>query len=352
VYSNLSALMNEEIIGVSPAFKQVLALVRMIAKSDSVTLIQGETGTGKEVIASAIHNQSSRSQRPLVKLNCAAIPGPLLESELFGHERGAFTGACAQTKGRFQLADKGTLFLDEIGDLPLELQPKLLRALQEQEFERLGSSQTIRVNVRVLAATNQDLSHLVANKQFRADLYYRLNVIPISLPALRERAEDIPLLAKHFVKRFSARLGKPIDAIPDEVMEVLKAHHWPGNIRELQNFIERAVVLSPGPVLRPPLTELKRMTRQPTAAATRTLAEAEREHILDVLQQTDWLIGGRHGAAERLGLPRMTLVYKMQRLGIEPRRLHRMRPARDAPPLVTRAGSGPAGEHFESVAAS
>ena len=200
MYNNLGALTDEEIIGLSPAFQQVLALVRMIAKSDSVTLIQGETGTGKEVIASAIHNQSSRRQGPFVKLNCAAIPGPLLESELFGHERGAFTGACVQTKGRFQMADRGTLFLDEIGDLPLELQPKLLRALQEQEFERLGSGQTIRVNVRVVAATNQDLSKLVANKQFRADLYYRLNVIPINLPPLRERVQDIPLLVEYFVK--------------------------------------------------------------------------------------------------------------------------------------------------------
>ena len=323
--NNLSALMDEEIVGLSPAFQQVLALVRMIAKSDSVTLIQGETGTGKEVIASAIHNQSSRRQGPFVKLNCAAIPGPLLESELFGHERGAFTGACAQTKGRFQMADRGTLFLDEIGDLPLELQPKLLRALQEQEFERLGSGQTIRVNVRVVAATNQDLSKLVANKQFRADLYYRLNVIPINLPPLRERVQDIPLLVEYFVRKLSARLDRSIDLIPDEVMEVLKAHDWPGNIRELQNFIERAVVFSPESVLRLPLTDLKLMTKQPSAAVSRTLADAEREHILDVLKQTDGLIGGMHGAASRLGLPRTTLVYKMRKLGIEARRSHRSR---------------------------
>ncbi len=317
--------MDEEIVGLSPAFQQVLALVRMIAKSDSVTLIQGETGTGKEVIASAIHNQSSRRQGPFVKLNCAAIPGPLLESELFGHERGAFTGACVQTKGRFQMADRGTLFLDEIGDLPLELQPKLLRALQEQEFERLGSGQTIRVNVRVVAATNQDLSELVANKQFRADLYYRLNVIPINLPPLRERVQDIPLLVEYFVRKLSARLDRYIDLIPDEVMEVLKAHDWPGNIRELQNFIERAVVFSPESVLRLPLTDLKLMTKQPSAAVSRTLADAEREHILDVLKQTDGLIGGMHGAASRLGLPRTTLVYKMRKLGIEARRSHRSR---------------------------
>jgi len=322
---------DEEIIGLSPAFQQVLALVGMIAKSDSVTLIQGETGTGKEVIASAIHHQSSRRQGPFVKLNCAAIPGPLLESELFGHERGAFTGACVQTKGRFQMADRGTLFLDEIGDLPLELQPKLLRALQEQEFERLGSSQTIRVDVRVVAATNQDLAKLVANKQFRLDLYYRLNVIPISLPPLRERVQDIPLLVEYFVRKLSARLAKSIDVIPDEVMEVLKAHDWPGNIRELQNFIERAVVFSPESVLRLPLTDLKLMTKQPSAAASRTLADAEREHILDVLKQTDGLIGGMHGAASRLGLPRTTLVYKMRKLGIEPRRAHRRGSVQEAP---------------------
>ena len=334
--------MNQEIVGHSPAFQQVLNLVGAIAKSDSVTLIQGETGTGKEVIAQAIHQQSSRSHGPFVKLNCAAIPGPLLESELFGHERGAYTGACTQTKGRFQLADQGTLFLDEIGDLPLELQPKLLRALQEQEFERLGSSQTIRVDVRVVAATNQDLAQLVAKKQFRADLYYRLNVIPICLPPLRERVQDIPLLVEHFVRKLSARLNKPIDLIPDEVMEVLKAHDWPGNIRELQNFIERAVVFSPESVLRLPLTDLKQMTKQPSAAASRTLADAEREHILDVLKQTDGLIGGLHGAATRLGLPRTTLVYKMRKLGIEARRSHRSR-------SVQPAGDGLATERVGAV---
>jgi formate hydrogenlyase transcriptional activator len=298
----------------------------MVAKSDSVTLIQGETGTGKEVIARALHNQSSRRQGPFVTLNCAAIPGPLLESELFGHERGAFTGACAQTKGRFQLADRGTLFLDEIGDLPLELQPKLLRALQEQEFERLGSSQTIRVNVRVVAATNQNLAQLVAAKQFRADLFYRLNVIPICLPPLRERVEEIPLLVEYFVRKYSERFNKPIDLIPVEVMEVLKAHDWPGNIREVQNFIERALVFSPESVLRLPLADLKRMTKQPSASASHTLAEAEREHILGVLKETDGQIGGQSGAAMRLGLPRTTLVYKMRKLGIEPRRSHRARP--------------------------
>jgi formate hydrogenlyase transcriptional activator len=306
-----------EIVGRSLAFQQVLNLVRMVGNSDCVTLIQGETGTGKEVIARAIHNQSSRRQGPFVALNCAAIPGPLLESELFGHERGAFTGACAQTKGRFQLADRGTLFLDEIGDLPLELQPKLLRALQEQEFERLGSSQTIRVNVRVVAATNQNLAHLVAAKQFRADLYYRLDVIPICLPPLRERVDDIPLLVEHFVRKYSVRFNKPIDLIPDEVMEALQGHDWPGNIRELQNFIERALVFSPESVLRLPLADLKRLTKQPSASALHTLADAEREHILGVLKETDGKIGGQSGAATRLGLPRTTLVYKMRKLGIE-----------------------------------
>jgi formate hydrogenlyase transcriptional activator len=326
----------DEIVGRSLAFQQVLNLVRMVANSDSVTLIQGETGTGKEVIARAIHDQSSRRQGPFVALNCAAIPGPLLESELFGHERGAFTGACAQTKGRFQLADRGTLFLDEIGDLPLELQPKLLRALQEQEFERLGSSQTIRVNVRVVAATNQNLAQLVAAKQFRTDLYYRLNVILICLPPLRERVEDIPLLVEYFVRKYSARLSKPIGVIPDEVMEALKAHDWPGNIRELQNFIERALVFSPESVLRLPLADLKRMTKQPSGAS-RTLADAEREFILGVLKETEGKIGGQSGAATRLGLPRTTLVYRMRKLGIETCRSRRARPIQHLPDGQCRA---------------
>jgi formate hydrogenlyase transcriptional activator len=334
----------QEIVGHSPAFQYVLNQVRIIAKTDSVTLIQGETGTGKEVVARAIHNQSSRGRGPLVKLNCAAIPGPLLESELFGHERGAFTGAVVQTKGRFQQADQGTLFLDEIGDLPLELQPKLLRALQEQEFERLGGNQTIRVNVRVIAATNQDLWQLVAKKQFRADLYYRLNVIPLHLPPLRERVEDIPHLVDYFVQKFSMRLNKIIEVIPDEVMQILKAHDWPGNIRELQNTIERAVVLSTGPVLRPTLTELRQMSKQPTAAAAQTFAEASREHILEVLEQTRWMIGGRDGAAERLGLPRTTLIYKMRKLGIEARRAQRSRPA-------AQIGLDPGPARFQAAAA-
>jgi formate hydrogenlyase transcriptional activator len=342
--NNSAASINieQEVIGASLPFQNLLNRVRLIAPTDSVTLIQGETGTGKEVIARAIHNYSSRHQGPFVKLNCAAIPAPLLESELFGHERGAFTGAFAQTKGRFQLAHNGTLFLDEIGDLPLELQPKLLRVLQEQEFERLGSSQTICVNVRVVAATNHDLAQLVAAKQFRADLYYRLNVIPISLPPLRERSEDIPLLVRHFVQKFSARLNKVIEEIPSEVMEVLKAHDWPGNVRELQNFIERAVVLSPGSVLRPTLAELTQMIKQPSAAVARTLAEAERDHILEVLKLTDWLIGGRDGAAARLGLPRTTLVYKMAKLGINSRSSRKTHSVRQYPTGASQMFGSPA----------
>ena len=308
-----------DLIGSSPKFRAVLTDVERIAPVDSAVLIQGETGTGKEVIARAIHEASPRRHNRFIALNCAAIPGALLESELFGHERGAFTGACSQTKGRFQMADGGTLFLDEIGDMPLELQPKLLRALQEQEFERLGSGHTIRVSVRVVAATNQDLGELVSKKLFRADLFYRLNVIPLCLPPLRERVQDIAQLTEFFVAKFSARLNKTIDLIPGEVIECLKSHDWPGNIRELQNFIERAVVLSPGQTLRPTLTELHRMTKQPAAVA-QTFAEASRDHILEVLEQSRWMIGGCDGAAARLGLPRTTLIYKMRKLGIEARR--------------------------------
>ena len=336
----------DEIVGRSSAFQNVLNQVQIIAKSDSVTLIQGETGTGKEVIARAIHDQSLRSRGPFVKLNCAAIPGPLLESELFGHERGAFTGAFAQTKGRFQQADHGTLFLDEIGDLPLELQPKLLRALQEQEFERLGGCQTIRVNVRVVAATNQDLARLVAHKQFRPDLYYRLNVIPIDLPPLRERVSDIPLLVDHFVRIFSERMNRPIERVPEEVMESLKQHDWPGNIRELQNFIERAVVMSPGPVLRPALAELRQVMRPESPTASQTLAAAERDYILEVLNQTNWLIGGQQGAAARLGLPRTTLIYKMTKLGIETRRSPRRPHLQALPPLAARETAAAASGAF------
>src|SRR6202451_779759 len=318
-----------DLIGSSPKFRALLTQVARVAAVDSAVLIQGETGTGKEVVARAIHEASPRRNQRFVALNCAAIPSALLESELFGHERGAFTGACTQTKGRFQQAEGGTLFLDEIGDMPLELQPKLLRALQEREFERLGSSQTVRVNVRVVAATNQDLAQLVSKKLFRADLFYRLNVIPICLPPLRERVQDIPPLAEFFAAKFAACFNKSIDSIPDEVMAVLKAHDWPGNIRELQNFIERAVLFSPGSVLRLPL-DLKQTVKPRSESASPTLSDADREHILETLTQTDWLIGGKDGAADRLGLPRTTLLYKMRKLGIEIRRSSRARPVRQA----------------------
>src|ERR1700733_10057513 len=308
-----------DLIGCSPKFRAVLTDVERIAPVDSAVLIQGETGTGKEVIARAIPEASPRRNQRFVALNCAAIPSALLESELFGHERGAFTGACTQTKGRFQMADGGTLFLDEIGDMPLELQPKLLRVLQEREFERLGSTQTVRVNVRVVAATNQDLAELVNKKLFRADLFYRLNVIPLCLPPLRERIQDIQALTEFFVAKFAACLNKPIDLIPDEVVALLKAHDWPGNIRELQNFLERAVLFSPGSVLRLPLG-LKHTVKQSSESTSRTLADADREHILETLEQANWLIGGQDGAANRLGLPRTTLIYKMRKLGIETRR--------------------------------
>src|ERR1700734_2175643 len=316
--------MTPDLIGSSPKFRALLTDVAKVARVDSAVLIQGETGTGKEGIARAIHEATPRRHNRFVALNCAAIPSALLESELFGHERGAFTGACAQTKGRFQMADGGTLFLDEIGDMPLELQPKLLRALQEREFERLGSAQTVRVNARAVAATNQDLGQLVSRKLFRADLFYRLNVIPICLPPLRERVQDIPALTEFFVAKFAACFNKPIDLIPDEVIAVLKAHDWPGNIRELQNFIERAVLFSPGSVLRLPL-DLKRTVKQSSENVSRTLADADREHILETLEQADWLIGGQDGAANRLGLPRTTLIYKMRKLGIETRRSSRAR---------------------------
>jgi transcriptional regulator with GAF, ATPase, and Fis domain len=316
-----------DLIGSSPKFRALMTMVETVAPVDSAVLIQGETGTGKEVIARAIHEAGPRRSQRFVALNCAAIPSALLESELFDHERGAFTGACTQTKGRFQMADGGTLFLDEIGDMPLELQPKLLRALQEREFERLGSTQTVRVNVRVVAATNQDLEQLVAKKLFRADLFYRLNVIPICLPPLRERVQDIRPLTEFFVAKFAARLNKTIDLIPDEVVEVLQAHDWPGNIRELQNCIERAMLYSPGSVLRLPL-DLRPTVKQPSESTTRTLADADREHILETLEQANWLIGGQEGAANRLGLPRTTLIYKMRKLGIEARRSLGARPNR------------------------
>jgi DNA-binding NtrC family response regulator len=303
----------EEIVGTSSALKAVLKQVEVVAPTDSTVLIQGETGTGKELIARIIHRISSRRNRPFVKLNCAAIPLGLLESELFGHERGAFTGAVTQKIGRFELAHRGTLFLDEVGDIPPELQPKLLRVLQEQEFERLGSTQTQRVDVRLVAATNRNLTQMVAERQFRQDLYFRLNVFPVVIPPLRDRAADIPDLARHFVDEYSRRMNKRIDSIPEQTMGMLCRYSWPGNIRELQNFIERSVILSSGPLLRAPLTELEQNFE---TASMGTLDEAERRHILNALEETKWVVGGGRGAAARLGLKRTTLLSKMERLGI------------------------------------
>jgi len=305
----------EEIIGESAALKRILKQVETVAPTDSTALIQGETGTGKELIARAIHNLSKRRERTFVKMNCAAIPTGLLESELFGHERGAFTGAIAQKVGRFELAHQGTLFLDEVGDIPLELQSKLLRVLQEQEFERLGSNRTIRVDVRLVAATNRDLARMVADKQFRSDLYYRFNVFPIVSPPLRDRPEDIPVLIRYFAQKHARRMNKRIETIPAEAMATLSKYHWPGNIRELENLIERSVILSHGPDLHVPLGELKApATAAPNGGAT--LEVAEREHILRVLRETDWVIGGPSGAAARLGMKRTTLQSKMRKLGI------------------------------------
>jgi formate hydrogenlyase transcriptional activator len=303
-----------DLIGSSPKFRAVLDAINMVASANCSVLVQGETGTGKEVIAQAIHDASPRRQNRFVALNCAAIPSALLESELFGHERGAFTGAVNQTAGRFQTADRGTLFLDEIGDLPLELQPKLLRVLQEQQFERLGGGRTLQVDVRVIAATNQDLWQMVQARKFRADLYYRLNVFPITLPPLREREDDVRLLVEHFVQNFAGRQNKSIDHIPDEVMEVLQHYRWPGNIRELQNFIERAVIMTTGRVLRPDLADLR--TQGFVSPAVQTLEDAERAHITATLRETRWVVGGPNGAAARLGLPRTTLIAMMRRLGI------------------------------------
>jgi formate hydrogenlyase transcriptional activator len=305
----------EQIIGNSPALKVVLEQAERVAATDATVLIQGETGTGKELIAHVIHNASPRSGHPLIKLNCAAIPFDLLESELFGHERGAFTGAIAQKIGRFELADKGTLFLDEIGDIPLALQPKLLRVLQEQEFERLGSGRTHRVDVRLVAATHQDLERMVKRGEFRSDLYYRLNVFPVTLPPLRDRREDIAPLVEHYVELFCHRMGKSIDTIPEEFVEACKSYSWPGNIRELQNVIERAVILSN----EGSLPNLLRPTRAPVLVAfppSTTLKESERILILGALEATGWLVGGPYGAAARLGMKRTTLIARMKKHGI------------------------------------
>ena len=305
----------EEIVGESRALKQVLSQVQTVAATDSTVLILGETGSGKELIARALHNLSGRRERTFVKLNCAAIPTGLLESELFGHEKGAFTGAIATKIGRFELADRGTIFLDEVGEIPLELQVKLLRVLQEQEFERLGSTRTMRVNVRVIAATNRDLSQMVDAQQFRSDLYYRLKVFPVTVPPLRERVEDIPVLVRHFVQKFASRMKKHIETVPADAMRALQAYGWPGNVRELENFVERAVILSSGSELFVPTAELKRPASLPNGSAT-TLEAAERDHIIKALRDTHWVIGGSSGAAARLGMKRTTLQSKMQKLGI------------------------------------
>jgi formate hydrogenlyase transcriptional activator len=322
----------EEIVGESAALQHVLRQVETVAESDSTVLILGETGTGKELIARAIHNLSRRRNRTFVKLNCAAIPTGLLESELFGHERGAFTGAISQKIGRFELAHQGTLLLDEVGDIPLELQPKLLRAVQEREFERLGSTRTVHVDVRLVVATNRDLGRMIADRQFRTDLYYRLNVFPIVVPPLRERREDIALLVRHFAQKYAQRMNRKIESIPSETMDALTRWSWPGNVRELENLIERAVILTRGPVLNVPLTELHAVDTGeprnngvesivPAAYASRSLEVTEREHIVRVLREANGIVAGPRGAAARLGMKRTTLLSRMQRLGIRPREL-------------------------------
>jgi formate hydrogenlyase transcriptional activator len=323
----------DSLIGSSKAFRIVLNDIQIVAPLDCAVLIQGETGTGKEVVAQAIHNSGPRRNRPFVAINCAAIPAALLESELFGHEKGAFTGAVTQTAGRFHAAHGGTLFLDEIGDLPLELQPKLLRVLQEQQFERLGSTRSTHVDVRIVAATNLQLHEMVSEKRFRADLYYRLNVFPITLPALRDRKEDIPLLIQHFLEDFSRRLHKRIDRVPIALLEQLMEHHWPGNIRELQNFVERAMITSPSSTLSPRSSELQNLLLAARRSTPITLTDAERAHIERILIESNWTLSGRNGAAARLGLPRTTLISRMQRLGIT-------RPARKEQPdaILTHAG--------------
>jgi formate hydrogenlyase transcriptional activator len=307
----------EGIIGRSSSLRRVLQMIETVASGDSTVLLLGETGTGKELIARAIHSHSPRKARPLVKLNCAAIPTGLLESELFGHERGSFTGAIAQKIGRLEIAHQGSLFLDEIGDIPLELQPKLLRVLQEREFERLGSTRTQKVDVRIIAATHCDLEGMILEKQFRSDLYYRVNVFPILVPPLRERPEDIPLLVQHFVQQATRRMHKAIHTIPSETVEALIRYRWPGNIRELENVIERAVILSPGPVLRLSPRDLKsRITPGQNTDRHQTLEEVERNHILKTLKETSWVLSGPSGAAARLGLNRSTLYFRMKKLGI------------------------------------
>ena len=310
-----SASLFEEIVGRSSALQRVLRQVEVVAPTDSGVLIQGETGTGKELVAQAIHNRSARHDRPFIKVNCAAIPSGLLESELFGHEKGAFTGAIMRKPGRFELADKGTLFLDEVGDIPLELQAKLLRVLQEHEFERLGSTRTQQVDVRVIAATHRDLKQMVEEGTFRSDLYYRLHVFPLTVPPLRDRREDIPLLVRHFVDKYAQRMNRNIETIPARTMEAFVNCPWRGNVRELQNFVERAVILSPGTSLRAPLEELKQETQSQYTSLS-TLEEMEREHVLRALRESNWVTGGPKGAAVRLGMKRTTLAYRIRKLGI------------------------------------
>jgi formate hydrogenlyase transcriptional activator len=306
----------EQIVGRSAALRRVLRQVEVVAPTDSGVMIQGETGTGKELIAQAVHNRSGRRDRPFIRVNCAAIPSGLLESELFGHEKGAFTGAITRKPGRFELADKGSLFLDEVGDIPLELQAKLLRVLQEREFERLGSTRTLQVDVRVIAATHRDLKQMVAEGTFRDDLYYRLHVFPLAVPALRDRREDIPLIVRHFVDKYSQRMKRHVEIISPRTMEIIEGYAWPGNVRELQNFIERAVILSSGTSLRAPLDELTRETveRSPTDLSPRE--RIEREHVLRALKESNWVTGGPKGAAAKLGMKRTTLAYRIRKLGI------------------------------------
>jgi len=307
----------EDIVGRSAVLQRLLRQVEVVAPTDSSVLIQGETGTGKELIAQAIHNRSGRRDRPFIKVNCAAIPSGLLESELFGHEKGAFTGAIMRKPGRFELADKGTLFLDEVGDIPLDLQSKLLRVLQEREFERLGSTRTQQVDVRVIAATHRDLKQMIEEGTFRSDLYYRLHVFPLSAPPLRDRREDIPLIVRHFVDKYTRRMNRRIETIPVRTMEVIANYPWPGNVRELQNFVERAVILSPGSSLRAPLEELKQETAQGAGSTNlSTLEEMEREHVLRALRESNWVTGGPNGAAVRLGMKRTTLAYRIRKLKI------------------------------------
>jgi formate hydrogenlyase transcriptional activator len=306
----------DTIVGRHGGLRTVLSQLEIVAPTNATVLISGETGTGKELIARAIHQLSPRCPQAFVKLNCASIPVGLLESELFGHEKGAFTGAITQRIGRFELANRGTVFLDEIGELPLEVQPKLLRVLQEREFERLGSTRVLHTDARLIAATNRDLAAMVDAQQFRADLFYRVNVFPVHVPPLRERPEDIPLLVGHFAQQFARRMNKIIETIPSDTMQRLLEYSWPGNIRELQNVLERAVILSPGPVLQVPLTDLTPHSTPTSPTPHDTLAAAERKHILAILEETGWVLGGPHGAAVRLGLKRSTLQFRLRKLGI------------------------------------